>query len=130
MIGVGVMAVCVAVVLTSARADDDVMTKEEGAFVVNTTTLAADVDGYEGPVPLKIYIRKDKIEKIEALKNLETPKYFAMIKKKLLDKWNGMSVKEAASAEIDGVTGATYSSDAVKENVRRGISYYKSHQKK
>ena len=29
--------------------------------------------------------------------------------------------------EVDGVTGATFSSDAVKENVKLGLEYYKSH---
>jgi electron transport complex protein RnfG len=29
--------------------------------------------------------------------------------------------------EVDGVTGATFTSDAVKENVRRGLEYYWKH---
>ncbi|MBQ7420311.1 MAG: FMN-binding protein [Prevotella sp.] len=116
-----------AVMLMSMMPDDGVMTKENGTYVINTTTLAADVEGYQSPTPLKIYIKKNKIEKIEALRNKETPKYFAMVKKNLLDKWNGMTVKKAATAEVDGVTGATFSSNAVKENVRRGLDYYKKH---
>ena len=75
----------------------------------------------------KIYIQKNKIVKIEALKNQETPKYFAKIKKQMLDKWNGMTVKDAQKAHVDGVTGATLSSDAVKENVKRGLDYYQKH---
>lgn len=118
---------CMAVMLMSMMPDDGVMTKENGTYVINTTTLAADVEGYQSPTPLKIYIKKNKIEKIEALRNKETPKYFAMVKKNLLDKWNGMTVKKAATAEVDGVTGATFSSNAVKENVRRGLDYYKKH---
>lgn len=113
--------------LISAVPDDGIMAKENGMYVVNTTKLAADVEGYEGATPLKIYIKGDKIEKIEALKNNETPSYFAKVKKQLLDKWNGMTTAKAASAEIDGVTGATFSSKAVKENVRRGVDYYKKH---
>jgi electron transport complex protein RnfG len=35
-----------------------------------------------------------------------------------------MTVKKALKADVDGVTGATYSSDAVKENVKRGLQYY------
>ena len=113
--------------LMSAMPDDSIMTKENGTYIVNTTKLASDVEGYEGTTPLKIYIKADKIEKIEALKNDETPSYFAKVKKLLLDKWNGMTVSKAISAEIDGVTGATFSSKAVKENVRRGLEYYKKH---
>lgn len=112
-----------------AKKDDGVITKENGVYVVNTTSLATDVEGYIGTTPLKIYIQKNKILKIEALHNQETPKYFAKIKKQLLDKWNGMTVKEAQKAQVDGVTGATMSSDAVKENVKRGLDYYQKHKK-
>ena len=102
----------------------EVMNKVDGATVINTTTLADDVEGYAGPTPLKIYIKKDKIEKIEPLKNIETPKYWALIKRDLLNKWNGLTAKKAATQQVDVVTGATYSSEAVIENVRRGLDYY------
>ncbi len=108
---------------------DQVITKEKDVTVVNTTTLAADVEGYAGPTPVKIYIRKNKIERVEALPNMETPKYFVRIKRELLDKWNGLVVKKAADQKVDALTGATFSSDAVIENVRRGISYYNKQKK-
>ena len=116
-----------AFLLMAAKGNDGVISKENGVYVVNTTTLASDVEGYIGATPLKIYIQKNKIVKIEALKNQETPKYFAKIKKQMLDKWNGMTVKDAQKAHVDGVTGATISSDAVKENVKRGLEYYQKH---
>ena len=106
------------------------ITQIKDTTVINTTTLAEDVEGYAGPVPLKIFIKKDKIEKIEPLKNLETPKYFALIKRDLLNKWNGLTVKKAATQEVDVITGATYSSEAVIENVRRGLDYYNKKGKK
>ena len=115
-----------AVMLQSAK-PDEVITKEDGMTVVNTTTLSKDVIGYMDATPLKIYIKKDKIEKVEALKNQETPKYFLRVKKQMLDKWNGMKVNDAMKANVDGVTGATMSSDAVKENIRLGLEYYKKH---
>ena len=114
----------------SLRPADDVVTKENGLTVVNTTTLAEDIEGYAGPTPLKIYIKGSKVEKIEALKNLETPKYFALIKRDLLSKWNGLAVKKAATQKVDVVTGATYTSEAVIENVRRGLDYYNKRGKK
>ena len=109
---------------------DNVITKENGATVINTTTLADDVEGYAGPVPLKIYIKKDKIEKIEPLKNIETPKYWALIKRDLINKWNGLTVKKAATQQIDVVTGATITSEADIENVQRGLAYYNKKGKK
>ena len=121
--------VIIALVFICATTGDKVMTKENGVYIVNTTTLSNDVIGYNGHTPLKIYIKADKIEKIEALPNDETPRFFEMVKTGLLNKWNGMTVKQAASANVDAVTGATYSSNAVKENVRLGVNYYQKHKK-
>lgn len=115
-----------AAMLQSAK-PDDVMTKEDGMYVVNTTTLGKNVTGYMDNTPVKIYIKKNKVVKVEALKNQETPKYFAKVKKQLLDKWNDMKVSDALTMQVDGVTGATFSSDALKENVRLGLEYYKKH---
>ena len=127
---IAAVAAAVAFGLMSLRPADDVVTKENGLTVVNTTTLAEDIEGYAGPTPLKIYIKGSKVEKIEALKNLETPKYFALIKRDLLSKWNGLAVKKAAAQQVDVVTGATYTSEAVIENVRRGLDYYNKRGKK
>lgn len=119
-------AVAAVVLLSSAnKKDDKVMVKENGAYVINTTELGKGVDGYVGPTPLKVYIRKNKIEKIEFLPNQETPKYWNACKKHLLNKWDGMKVSEAKTAEVDGRTGATFSSDAVKKNVKLALEYYK-----
>ena len=112
----------VALTLMSWKADDT-MTKENGMTVINTTTLVKDVQGFLGATPLKIYIQKNKVVKIEALKNQETPKYFAQVKNAILSKWNGQKVAKATKMKVDGVTGATMSSDAVKENVKRGLEY-------
>lgn len=115
-----------AVALMSAGQQDSPITKENGVVVVNTTTLAKDVEGYNGPVPLKIYIKKNKIEKIEVLKNQETPKYMAMVKKSLLNAWDDLTVKAAQTKKVDAVTGATFTSEALKENVSKGLDYYQS----
>ena len=114
----------VAVLTLTSWAADNVMTKEDGMTVINTTTLGKSVEGYNGNTPLKIYIQKDKVVKIEALKNHETPKYFALVKKALLEKWKGKKVKDAKALKVDAVTGATYSSEAVIENVKLGLDYY------
>lgn len=107
-----------------APADPQAITKEDGMTVVNTATLGREVVGYVGATPLKIYIKKNKVVKVEALKNQETPKYMARVKQELLDKWNGKKVSDAAKAEVDGVTGATITSNAIKQNVKLGLEYY------
>ena len=59
---------------------------------------------------------------INALPNNETPEVFRRLYE-LMKAWNGHSLKEAASLEVDGVSGATYSSNAVIGNVRAGSDY-------
>jgi len=110
--------------LTSWTNVDDVITKEDGMTVVNTTSISSNVKGYMDNTPVKIYIKKDKIVKVVALPNKETRKYFSLVVKEMLPKWSGMSVKEARKTSVDGVTGATMSSDALKKNVELGLEYY------
>ena len=126
---IGAVLAIIAIVFICATTGDKVMTKEKGVYIVNTTTLTEDVIGYNGTTPLKVYIKDDKIQKVEALPNEETPRFFEMVKSGLLNKWNGMTVAQAATANVDAVTGATYSSNAVKENVKIGVKYYQKHKK-
>ena len=121
--------VIAAVALMSAGQQDSAITKENGSVIVNTTTIAKNVEGYNGTVPVKIYIKKNKIEKIEVLKNQETPKYLAMVKKSLLNAWDGLTIKEAKAKKVDAVTGATFTSEALIENVNKGLEYYQNNKK-
>ena len=103
----------------------DVMKKEKnGTYVVNTTTLAKDVEGYNGTTPVEVYIKKNKIVKVVPLKSQEGPKYVAKVKKGMLPKYEGMNVKKGTVADVDAVTGATFTSEAIKENVKRAVAYY------
>ena len=123
-----VAAVCGAVLLLGCASNDGVMTKKKGVYTIDTTTLSQDVKGYNGPTPLMITIEKDKVVKVEALENAETPRFFErMTKGGMLNRWDGMTVDEALNAKVDVVAGATYSSNAVAENVRLGLNYYKEH---
>ncbi len=98
--------------------------KSDGTYVVNTTKIAKSVKGFAGQTPLKIYIKSGKVVKVEALPNNETAGIFSKVTRDLLNKWNGMKVEKAAENDIDGVSGATYSSKAVKQNVKIGAKYY------
>jgi uncharacterized protein with FMN-binding domain len=108
---------------------DSPISEEQGMTVINTTTLCADVKGYADATPIKIYIKDGKINKIKTLHNAETPRFWALIKKEVLPKWEGMDVKKAAKAKVDAVTGATMSSKALMKNVQAGCDYYVKNQK-
>ena len=113
--------------IQSFIANDDTMTKENGVYIINTTELGKNIEGYNGPTPLKVYINKNKVEKIEFLKSMESPKYYAKVKKALIDKWNNLKVNDAKKLQVDAVTGATYSSEAVIKNVQLALDYYQNH---
>ena len=108
---------------------DDVMRKEkDGTYVVNTTTLAEDVKGYIESTPVEIYIKKNKIVKVVPLKTMDGPKYVAKVKNGMLTKYEGMKIeKKAPLPKVDGVTGATFTSDAMREHINRAIAYYQKH---
>ena len=107
---------------------DNVMTKtQDGTYIVNTTTLAKDVEGYAGATPLEVHIKKNVIVKVMPLKNQDGPKYNAKVKKEMLTKYEGMNVKKGTVQDVDAVTGATFTSKAMQENIRRAVDYYKKH---
>ncbi len=112
--------------LMSAMPGSDIMTKEGKTTIINTTLLGKNVRGFKGQTPVKIYITDNKIQKIEALKNQDTPQFFNKAKA-LLEKFEGKSVKKAANLQVDAVSGATYSSKALKKNVELGLEYYQKH---
>ena len=108
---------------------DSPISEEQGMMVVNTSTLCSNVKGYADVTPIKIYIKDGKIEKIKSLRNAETPKFWALIKKEMMPKWEGMDVKKATKAKVDAVTGATMSSKALLKNVQAGCDYYLKNEK-
>lgn len=109
-----------------ALKNDTLEVKPDGAFVVNTKPLAKDVQGYGGPVPLKIYIKDGRVAAVEAEPNAESPDFFNRAKE-LLNHWQGKSVDEALAEEVDAVSGATFSSKAIIANMQRGLAYAKQH---
>lgn len=102
--------------------NDTLEVTPDGAFVVNTKPLAKDVQGYGGPVPLKIHIKDGRVAAVEAEPNAESPDFFNRAKE-LLNHWQNKSVDEALAEEVDAVSGATFSSRAIIANMQRGLAY-------
>jgi len=91
---------------------------------IDTTELGKDVIGYKGPVPVQISIKNGKVESVIALENEETPRFFDRAAV-ILDSWNGLKVDKAKELKVDAVSGATYTSNAIIENVRLGLEAVK-----
>lgn len=116
-----------AAVASVAQGSDTLEVQPDGTFVVNTRVLAKDVQGYGGPVPLKIHIDKDgRLTAIEAEPNAESPSFFDRAKE-LFSRWQGKTIDEAMAEDVDAVSGATFSSKAIIRNVQRGLVYAKQH---
>ncbi len=95
-----------------------------GEIVINTTEIGKDITGYGGPVPLDIYVSDGVIDSIKPLVNSESPAFFNRLEKSgLTHAWDGKTLAEATTMEVDAVTGATYSSRAFIANVRAGAAY-------
>lgn len=118
------MTLLFAATFTWAQADDVMKKEKDGTYIINTTTLATDVEGYNGATPVEIHIKKNKIVKVVLLKSMETPKYSAKVKKQMIPLYENLKLKKNKPVIVDGVTGATFTSDAVRENVQRGLDYY------
>lgn len=105
-----------------SQAGDTIRMTADGTYVINTTPLGKDIIGYGGPVPLEITIKEGRVMGVKALRNAETPDFFDQARR-LLTRWNGKTVEEAAAMQVDAVSGATFSSKAIIDNMERGLQY-------
>lgn len=113
--------------LMSAGVAKNAMKYSKGTAVVNTSSIVK-ARGFNGKTPVNIYIKNNKITKIESLPNQETPAVYARAEE-LLKKFTGKTVDEAQTMTVDAVSGATYSSKALIQNVKGGLKYYKDNKK-
>ena len=91
--------------------------------IINTTDIGKNIIGYAGPTPVEITIEDGKVKSIKALPNQESPGFLRrVLESGLLEKWNGKTIEEAKAMEVDGVTGATFTSTALIKNVKKGLS--------
>ena len=111
------LLLCAAVCLNAAAAN-----KKPKSFVVNTEKLGKEVMGFAGNTPVAITVTDGRVEKIEALPNSETPGFFQRVQESpIFTALIGKTVKEASEVKLDAVSGATFSSKAVIENIRLGL---------
>ena len=94
------------------------------SFVVDSTGLAPGVSGFGGPVPVTVEVTDGVVARVAPkLPNDETPAFFDRLEAAGLWKaWDGLPVEVAATARVDAVTSATYSSEAAIANVRAALS--------
>lgn len=101
---------------------------DDGVQIISTRQITGNINGYGGNVPLEIYMKNNRIIKVVALENSETPSYFAKVRNSnLLKQWDNLSTEEALNKEVDGISGATESSAAIIQSMQKAMEYAKEH---
>lgn len=109
--------------VAGAESDSVVLSGTREAFVIDTRAIAADIKGYGGDIPLKITVSNGKVSRIEPQRNAETPEFFSEVQDRLLRQYTGMTPEEVLQSQLDAVSGATLSSRAAMETMKRGMEY-------
>ncbi len=94
--------------------------------VLFSMPYCSDIQGYNGNVPLAVVLSPDdKVEQIHLLANNETPSFLnRVVEQGFLDSWKGLSPAEAVARQVDAVSGATFSSTAIKKSVMVRLENY------
>lgn len=90
------------------------------------------VKGFNGATPLLIALDADgRIMKVALLDNQESPNFAQrVVNGGLYEAWNGLTPTEALSKEVDAVSGATYTSNGVKQSLVARLRAYERQLKK
>lgn len=99
--------------------------------VLFSSPYSDEVNGYNGPTPLLIALdAEDRIKDVVLLENEETP-HFAqhVVNGGLYEAWSGLSVDEALNKDVDAVSGATYTSNSVKNSLKARLQAYQKQKK-
>ena len=77
-------------------------------------------EGFNGYVDVAVILSPNgRVAGIAVGKNGETPRWMERVRKAgFLTRWNGRTVDDAAKLEVDAVTRATYSSTAIRDEVK------------
>lgn len=96
-----------------------------GNETLYTEEFCKDIVGFNDIIPLEINMVDGKIANINILDNKETPRFLQKVTDaQLVENFYGLTPKEAVNLEIDAVSGATYSSNAIIKSVKRRMEIY------
>lgn len=100
------------------RVDSPYVTERGDTLIVDTTVPGEGIIGYRGQVPVKVYVVKGRVADIVLGENSETPRFIKRVYGIITPNWIGLKLRDAAKAEVDAVTGATLSSNALIGNFK------------
>ena len=100
--------------------------------VLFSSPYSDQVKGFNGATPLLITLDpEDRIQNVVMLENQETPVYVKrVVEGGFYNAWNGLTVKEALEKDVDAITGATFTSNAVKTSLKVRLEAYQKQKMK
>jgi len=105
-------------------------TLSDGRILYSSELLGQDIIGYAGNTPLFVLTKGQSILHVVCGPNRESPGFFRKVQRRgLFDKWDGRTFEQASKLQVDGVSGATFTSQAVIDNMKVLIPVM-SHDKK
>ena len=96
--------------------DQEALDSSEGARTIDSGTYEAEASGHNGKLKLAVTFDDNKIEKIDIIESSETGAITDVAFPKIFDR-----IIDHQSSNVDGVTGATVTSNAVKQIVAKAI---------
>ena len=89
-------------------------------YVAYSKPASNGIQGFNGETPLMIiFDAKKTIRKVVLLDNEETPNFVSRVENGgLFDAWNGMTIDQALDAKVDAISGATFTSNGVKQSLQ------------
>ncbi|MFC1809157.1 FMN-binding protein [Candidatus Omnitrophota bacterium] len=101
-------------------------------YAVVTSPYTDDVVGYMGPIPLLICIdTQEKIKEVTLIHHFETPGLMEiLLKEGFFNVWTGEHWRAASTKEVDAISGATLSSQAIIDTLKHRLNTMNSPQKK
>ena len=99
--------------------------QQVGDTTLYTEEFCKEIIGFNNYIPLEINIKDGRIENIAILDNQETPRFLQKVTDAgLVEKFYGLTPSEAINLDIDAVSGATYSSNAIIKSVKTRMAIY------
>lgn len=99
--------------------------QKAGNETLYTEEFCKDIIGFNDVIPLEINMKDGKIASINILDNKETPRFLQKVTDaQLVENFYGLTPKEAVNLDIDAVSGATYSSNAIIKSVKTRMEIY------
>ena len=94
--------------------------------VLFSSPYSDHVKGFNGPTPLLIALNAEgRIKNVVLLENQETPNFARhVVEGGLYEAWNGLTPDEALNKDVDAISGATYTSNGVKNSLVARLKAY------